>query len=132
MAVDDVMMTQMTGDTLGCSCGDGAPHVVARRCTIDGIPVEIWHDGAITGRMGRAIPGVPVARPRSTRGTNLARSAAALVSGQVEICTLAEVPRLVDVARRVARRGGTPGDLRAEAIQSRDAHGRRSTSRMMA
>jgi hypothetical protein len=93
-------------------CGERDPHVVARRQTADGMPIEIWHDGAITGRLGRAIPGVPVARPRSSRGVELARAAASLVAGDVEIRTLAEVPRLVAYARRVAARGGTPGDLR--------------------
>jgi hypothetical protein len=96
-----------------CSCGESEPHVIARRRTADGIGVDFWHDGAITGLFGRALPGVPVARPRSAEGLALTQATANLVAGEIELYDLADLPRLVDVARRVAKRGGLPGDLRA-------------------
>jgi hypothetical protein len=96
-----------------CTCGEFAPHIIARRKTADDIAVEFWHDGAITGRMGFKLPGVPVVRPRTDAAVSAARAVASLVAGQVELHELAELPRLVDCARRVAARGGSPGDLRA-------------------
>lgn len=102
----------MAGAILDCSCGDSTPHVIARRETLDGVRVEIWHDGAITGRIGRALPGVPIARPRTDQSLMLARKTAALFSGEVELYDVAELPRLYDCARRVAARGGLPGDVR--------------------
>jgi hypothetical protein len=44
----------MTNTTTACSCGETAPHVIARRETADGIAIQIWHDGAVTGRHGLA------------------------------------------------------------------------------
>jgi hypothetical protein len=103
-----------------CSCGERAPHVIARQTTADGIAVEIWHDGAITGRSGLALPGVPVSRPRTADAFERERHAASLFSGEVSIYMLAELPRLHACARRVAARGGLPGDLRA-AFAAQDA-----------
>lgn len=94
-----------------CSCGESAPHVIAKRETADGIGVWIWHDGAITGRHGRAIPGVPVARPRTAKSLDLARIAAYLISGDVEMYDTAELPRLYACARKVAARGGSRCDM---------------------
>jgi hypothetical protein len=90
-----------------CTCGDTEPHVIARRTTADGIAVEVWHDGAITGRCGRAraLPGVPIARPRTAEAFHLARRAASLLAGEVCLYDLAELPRLY---------AGLPGHVRAE------------------
>lgn len=81
--------------------------------TADDVAVEIWHDGAVTGRAGLALPGVPIARPRSSVSWDRARHAASLFGGEVELYDVAELPRLYACARRVAARGGLPGDLRA-------------------
>jgi hypothetical protein len=99
-----------------CSCGEIAPHTVMRRTTADGIAIDIWHDGAITGRLGRALPGVPITRPRTERAIDLARATASLVASEVEIHDAAELPRLYACARRVAAQGGSPGDLRAAFV----------------
>lgn len=107
------MTTNATAAHALCSCGESAPHVIARRHTDDGVAVEFWHDGAITGRLGLKLPGVPVARPRTAAAVALARATAALVAGEVELCDVADLPRLVACARRVAARGGLPGDVRA-------------------
>lgn len=97
-----------------CSCGGGEPHIIARRTTADGIGVEFWHDGAITGRTGLALPGVPIVRPRTADATDLALRSASLVSGDVELYDLSDLPRLYMCARRAAARFGSPGDMRAE------------------
>lgn len=98
--------------TSKCSCGETESHIVARRQTADGIGVEIWHDGAITGRMGLRLQGVPVARPRTEKSLALAQATAALFSENVAMYDAAELPRLYVCAKAVATRGGASGDLR--------------------
>jgi hypothetical protein len=83
-----------------CTCGNSAPHVIARRATSDGVTVEIWHDGAITGRLGRAIPGVPIARPRTPAGLERAKETARLVADAVALYDVSELPELVQRARK--------------------------------
>lgn len=99
--------------TSKCSCGSTSAHVVARRTTADDVAVEIWDNGAITGRLGFALPGVPVVRPRTDAAHAMARATASLVAGEVELYVVTELPQLVSCARRVAIAGGRPGDLRA-------------------
>ena len=103
----------MTNQAAQCSCGERTPHVTMRRVTADSVGVEVWHDGAITGRCGRALPGVPVARPRTAAALELARASAALVADLVELYEVSELPRLASCARRVAMASGTAGDVRA-------------------
>lgn len=100
-----------TNTDTACSCGESAPHVIAKRETADGIGVWIWHDGAITGRHGRALPGVTIVRPRTAKAFESARIAASLISGDVEMYDCAELPRLYACARKVAARGGSRRDL---------------------
>jgi hypothetical protein len=117
-----VMAYHQFMNTNTCSCGCLEPHVTAHRETSDGVAVEIWSDGALTGRIGRAIPGVPIARPRADRPASLAltRAAAALISDYVSMHDACELPRLYACARRVAGRGGSPGDMR-RAFDAGDA-----------
>lgn len=100
-----------TNALLTCPCGETAAHVIARRETADGIAVQIWHDGAVTGRHGRALPGVPVARPRTPGAVERERGAARLLADEVSLYDLAEVPRLYECARRVAAKGGGRREL---------------------
>jgi len=48
-----------------CTCGDRAEHIIARRRTADGHDLHLHAGGALTGAVGYALPGVPVARPRT-------------------------------------------------------------------
>jgi hypothetical protein len=41
-----------------CTCGETAPHVVARRTTSDGVPAELYSDGYVCGPVGTYLPGV--------------------------------------------------------------------------
>lgn len=107
----------MTATNTVCTCGEATPHVIAKRETADGIGVWIWHDGAITGRHGRALPGVPITRPRTAKALELARITAYLISGDVEMYDCAELPRLYACARRVAARGGSRRDLCAALVE---------------
>jgi hypothetical protein len=107
------MTTKTSASLPGCSCGETLPHVIARRTTADGVSVEVWHDGAVTGRSGNALPGVPVARPRTASGLDLARRTATLFADEVSLYDVAELPRLYACARRLAERGGSPGHVRA-------------------
>lgn len=103
-----------------CSCGCSERHVIAKRSTADGIDVRIWHDGAVTGRLG-ALPGVTIVRPRTLEAIERARRAAWLLAGEVETYDLSELPRLYTCARRLAAKGGgSPGELRA-AFAAEDA-----------
>jgi hypothetical protein len=105
-------MSAMSLTTEPCSCGEPDPHVVARRVTEDGVFVEIWSDGAITGRAGSRLPGLRITRARSAPAHERARRAAWLVGDEVCLYGIAELPRLVLAARRVAARGGTPAEVR--------------------
>lgn len=108
-----------------CACGDARPHRVAWRRTSDGAHVELWHDGSLTGAGGLALPGVPIARPRTEEARREALAAGWLVAGELArssedpsaaLYDAAELPTLYTVARRlVASRGlaVTPGELRA-------------------
>lgn len=96
-----------------CSCGEPSPHVIAKRETADGIGVWIWHDGAITGRHGRGLPGVTIVRPRTAKALESARLAASLIGDDVAMYDAAELPRFYACARKVADRGGSRGDLLA-------------------
>lgn len=94
-----------------------ADEVIARRTTADGKTVVLWSDGSLTwGRMGTVIKGSPHARTPAQKQE--AREAGWRVLGEVELYDAAEVPRLIAAARKVARSGGTPGDVRAEYARS--------------
>lgn len=86
-----------------CSCGQTESHVIARRNTADDVAVEIWHDGCVTGRFGRALPGVPCVRPRTQEAVEREIVAARLFSDKVSLYNLAELPALYTECRRVAR-----------------------------
>lgn len=95
-----------------CSCGNGAVHVVARRATFDGIGVELHSDGAVTGRLGSGIDGVPVARPRTATSRDLALRAGWLFVGECEVHNYTDLGALYEACRFVAARNGLPGDVR--------------------
>lgn len=99
---------------LACTCGRTDSHCVAFRQTADGYRVEVWSDGAVTGGLGYALPGVPVARPRTPEARALELSAAWLFAGEIELYDLGEAAMLHRAVRLVAKRGGVPGDVRAE------------------
>lgn len=102
-------------DQIPCSCGNTAqhrPHVIAERRPADGGCLCLWSDGAITQHLGLAFPGVPVARPRTPVAARAALAAGWLVMGEVELYDASEIPALYAAAKRIAARGGLPGDLR--------------------
>lgn len=102
-----------------CPCGCTFPHVIAARDTADGAHLALWSDGPLTGRGGFAFAGVPIARPRDDAAARVALDAGHLVMGESELWDASEIPALYAAARRVATRGGVPGDLRA-AMKLRD------------
>ena len=85
---------------------------IAVRTTADGQTVKLWRNGELTGGLGFALPGVPMACPRSEEGRARALSAGWLFMGEVELYEVEELGRLYECAKRVAKRDGTPGDLR--------------------
>jgi hypothetical protein len=99
--------------TATCSCGESRPHVVARRTTADGVSVEVWDNGAITGRFGFKLEGVPIARPRTQNAVDLARRAGQLFAGEVCIHDAADLGALYEACRWAAARDGLPGTVRA-------------------
>lgn len=86
---------------------------IARRRTADGVSVLLWADGMVTGRLGLALPGVPLSRARTRDAQARALAVGWLMLGEVELWDAYEVPALYAAARKVAKRGGRPGDLRA-------------------
>lgn len=85
--------------------------IIARRRTADGKSVLLWNDGTLTWGMYDAIKGSPHARTDAQ--IREALDAGWLVVGEIELYDSDEVPRLIEVARKVARRGGSAGDLRS-------------------
>lgn len=106
-----------------CTCGDPNPHRIARRETFDGARVVLWDNGAVTSDSpgGFAIPGVPIARPRTPEARELALTAGWLFMGECEIFERDELPALYAACRFVADRGGLPGDVRARVRQMQRA-----------
>jgi hypothetical protein len=102
-----------------CSCGATGDHVVAERESADGKYLVLWSSGELTQRGGVGFPGVPVARSRDAAQVRVALEAGRLVLGEASLWDAAEIPALYAAARRVAARGGSPGDLRA-AMDARD------------
>lgn len=89
------------------------PEVIAQRKTADDKAVSLWNDGSLTwGRMGTVIKGSPHAR--TDEQIRAALAAGWLVMGEIELYDSDDVPRLIEVARKVARRNGLPGDVRRE------------------
>ena len=81
-----------------CTCGTTRPHVIARRSTADGVSLEFWSDGAVTGRMGMGLYG---GVPLKSENLPLYLQAAQLVAGEVCLYEASEVRQLVRVARQV-------------------------------
>jgi hypothetical protein len=87
--------------------------VIARRKTADDKVVLLWSDGSLTWALGNVIKGS--AHARTPGQVQEARSAGWLVMGEVELYDADEVPRLIEVARKAARRRGEaalPGNVR--------------------
>jgi len=90
--------------------------IIGRGTTADDKSVVLWSDGSLTwGRMGVVIKGSPHARTDAQ--IQKARNAGWLVLGEISLYDEVEVPALIAAARRVADRGGTPGDLRSEFVR---------------
>ncbi len=96
-----------------CSCGHDHAHQIAKRLTADGIAVILWSNGPVTGRMGFALDGVPVARPATEEARAVALAAGWLLLGEVALYDYADLGALYAACRWTAERGGGPGAVRA-------------------
>lgn len=85
--------------------------ILARGKTYDDKVVLLWSDGSLTWALGNVIKGSPNAR--TSDGIKEALAAGRLVMGEISIYNADEVTRLIEVARKVARKGGNPGDVRS-------------------
>lgn len=103
----------MTTTTTTCSCGESCIHPVARRRTSDGVSVALHSDGAVTGRFGFGLDGVPIVRPRTREARDLALRAGWLFVGEVEAHPYADIGQLYAACRWAAARDGLPGTVRA-------------------
>lgn len=90
----------------------GKNEVIARRKTYDGVGVELWSDGVVTGRLGYELPGVPLSRPRTVEAQDLALRAGWLFLGEVEIHGVDELGLLYQASKWAAERDGLPGTVR--------------------
>ena len=82
-----------------CSCGEKGPHVIMRRVTVDGAEVLLWDNGAVTGPLGYALAGVPIARPRTPEAVEAARTAGRLVMDEVSLLDADELPAFYRASR---------------------------------
>lgn len=90
---------------------------IAERRTSDNRVIEIWSNGAVTGRMGFGLDGVPLARPKTAEAIARELTVAWLFAGEVELYDYAEIGALHRACRKVAAKHGTPGDVRAETAR---------------
>lgn len=88
-----------------CTCEIAAAHIIARRQTADGIGVVVWSDGAITGRLGSALSGVPVVRPRSADAVATSRAVGWMFADEVCLYDADEAGALLDACRWAVTRG---------------------------
>lgn len=95
-----------------CSCGNPAAHVVARRTSFDGDAILVWDSGAITGAMGFAIEGIPIARPRSSAARITQLAAAWLFADEASLCNTDEIAALYRASVWAAKRGGGADSVR--------------------
>ncbi len=66
-----------------CSCGESAPHEVARRTTFDGQTVCLWSDGTLTAIMGLYVAGIGRKRLPMERLWEIANEAALMTMDEV-------------------------------------------------
>lgn len=78
-----------------CSCGCVEEHVIARRCTADGVRIEVWSDGTITQR-GIFIRGL--GEPRSAYAVSARARGARIMLDDLGVYDLAELPELIKIA----------------------------------
>lgn len=90
-----------------CSCGEKGPHIIARRRTMDGVEIEFWSDGGVTGRLGIYPKGLGPTRGSS--GTHL--RAPQLIMGDVCLYDWAEIGPLVKAARRALTQSSFPPEV---------------------
>lgn len=95
-----------------CTCGEPEPHVIAHRLTYDGIGVNLWSDGAITGVLGLKLRGVPIRRPKTKEAADRLRKAGWLALGEVCIRKVDELPALLKAADKAVQIDNLPGTLR--------------------
>ena len=76
-----------------CSCGKTEDHVLATRQTVEGVKVQLWSDGTITGLTGTYPRGIG-----KSRTPNL--EAGWRVMGNVSLYTWEELPLLIRAERR--------------------------------
>ena len=95
-----------------CKCGETKPHVIMRRMTADGIEVNLWEDGAVTGALGMGLLGVPLARPKTQEAIDRARAIGYLMLGDICIHDREDLADLYAAAKRAAARDRLPGTMR--------------------
>jgi hypothetical protein len=76
-----------------CSCGNPQDHVIAKSVTADGVMLERWSNGDITGRMGQYPTGIGKARSAK------AAEAADKIWANISLYDWAELPALIKAAR---------------------------------
>lgn len=109
--MDEQVGEEWAGGVVSCSCGNAATHQMARRTTGDGVDVVLWSDGSVTGRLGYALPGVPLRRGDVSAGWMLL-SEACLYDAD-------ELGSLYDACFWAARRGLSVGAARGRLRRRR-------------
>lgn len=87
-----------------CSCGATESHIIMRRTSADGVHVCVWDDGAVTGMLGRALDGVPLARPKGHDAIERQRIVGNLFASVCELYDANELGDVYRAARWVAAR----------------------------
>ena len=83
-----------------CSCGNPKDHIIARQLSDDGVRLELWHSGVITGRLGTTPPGIGRSK-LDPRASQLAWQDASLYDW-------AEIGKLVRAARKALAQKSLP------------------------
>lgn len=95
-----------------CSCGDHAPHRIARRTTADGILIVVWSDGWLTDRMGLRLAKLRVKY-------DFDRDSLWALAGLIGFFDLAELRPLVLEWKRARRQVGATDETARLAVLRR-------------
>jgi hypothetical protein len=95
-----------------CSCGELAPHPLARKTTADGVAVELWSDGWLTSRLGTQVAKLRVKYDFDT-------ASVWAVADVVSMLDWVELRPFVASFKRARRKvGATDATAKAEAFRA--------------
>lgn len=92
---------------------EASEEVISKGKTADGVGVTLWSDGAVTGRMGYALKGVPIVRPKTQAKRDAAIRAGFMLMSDLTLYDASELGAAYKAYRWAADRNKNHGQARA-------------------